>query len=342
MDALKIKSYFSTLSSGEQEHLLSELTTLNVNSEYNLIELREIKFNEKQGVCPHCGNIKYTKMGKDKDVQRYKCKNCNKTFTPFTGTWMTQIHKKDKLADYLKLMREGLSLDKIRDKLGINKKTAFDWRHKIAHSLEGVSEHEFTGITESDETFFLRSEKGSVGLNRKARKRGKQVKTRGINKEQVAVIATADRKSSISLEVSGFGRIGKDDITKAIGDRIIKQTILCTDGHVSFKSFAIENNLEHHVLKASIKEFVKEGKFHIQHINSLHSRLKKWINEDLFGVASKYLQNYLSWFKFMEEYKTTDYMKSIVTLGIENTNARKKYLDAVKNRYSIKNNVILI
>ena len=75
MDALKIKSYFSTLSSGEQEHLLSELTTLNVNSEYNLIELREIKFNEKQGVCPHCGNIKYTKMGKDKDVQRYKCKN---------------------------------------------------------------------------------------------------------------------------------------------------------------------------------------------------------------------------------------------------------------------------
>ena len=116
---------------------------------------------------------------------------------------------------------------------------------------------------------------------------------------------------------------------------------MCTDGHVSFKSFAIENNLEHHVLKASIKEFVKEGKFHIQHINSLHSRLKKWINEDLFGVASKYLQNYLSWFKFMEEYKTTDYMKSIVTLGIENTNARKGYLDAVKNRYSIKNNVIL-
>jgi len=68
----------------------------------------------------------------------------------------------------------------------------------------------------------------------------------------------------------------------------------------------------------------------------LHGRLKKWINKDMYGVASKYLQNYLFWFKFMEEYKNTDYMKSVVSLGIENTNARAEYLDAVKNVYSKK------
>ena len=44
-------------------------------------------------------------MGINKGVQRYKCKGCNCTFTSFTGTWMAQIHKKDKLADYLKLMQ---------------------------------------------------------------------------------------------------------------------------------------------------------------------------------------------------------------------------------------------
>lgn len=340
MDTTSVKSYFKNLPSNQQEHLLSELTSLRADSQYNLIDVRERKFNDKQGVCPHCSHIKYTKMGKDKDVQRYKCSGCNRTFTPFTGTWMAQIHKKDKLADYLKLMQEGLSLEKIKDKLSINKKTAFDWRHKITHSLRGVSEGEFTGITESDETFFLHSEKGSSTLIRKPRKRGKQVKTKGISKEQVAVIATADRKKSISLTVSGFGRIRKDDITKAIGSKISKQTILCTDGHSSFKSFTNENNIEHHVLKANAKEFVKQGIYHIQNINSLHSRLKKWINEDLYGVASKYLQNYLFWFKFMEEYKNMGYMNNIVSLGIENTNARAEYLNAVKNIYSKKSTTL--
>jgi len=33
-------------------------------------------------------------------------------------------------------MLRSLSLDKIKEKLKINKKTAFDWRHKILSALE--------------------------------------------------------------------------------------------------------------------------------------------------------------------------------------------------------------
>lgn len=51
-------------------------------------------------------------------------------------------------------MREGLSLEKTKNKLQINKKTAFDWRHKIATSLRSEDKSKFEGITESDETFF--------------------------------------------------------------------------------------------------------------------------------------------------------------------------------------------
>lgn len=43
-----------------------------------------------------------------------------------------------------------------------------------------------------------------------------------------------------------MGRIKKIDIENAIGSRIHKdQTILCSDAHVSYKGFAIDNNLEH-------------------------------------------------------------------------------------------------
>ncbi len=218
----------------------------------------------------------------------------------------------------------------------INKKTAFDWRHKITLAIKQADQDLFLGITESDETFFLHSEKGSGKLTRKPRKRGKQIKTKGISKDQVAVIATVDRKGAVSLEASCFGRISKKDIEEAIGKSINEQTILCTDGHQSFKGFAIDNNIEHHILKANLKQFVKQGKFHIQNINSLHSRLKGWINRELYGVATKYLQNYLNWFRLKEKFKQVDYMKKIVQLSIANTNARAEYLYAVKNIYNNK------
>lgn len=331
MNTATIKSYFTNLSSINQDKLLIILTTIKSNIDFQLIDIRKKRFDEKQGVCPHCKHIKYVKMGIDKGVQRYKCKGCNRTFTPFTGTWMAQIHKKDKLANYLKLMQQGLSLDKIVVKLRINKKTAFDWRHKITISIKELDSDKFLGITESDETFFLHSEKGSENLNRKPRNRGKQVSARGASKEQVSVIVSADRKGEISLNLACFGRITKKDITKAIGNKINKQTVLCTDGHVSYKGFAIDNNLEHHVFKASLKQFVKQGNLHIQNVNSLHSRLKKWINDDLYGVATKYLQNYLNWYRFKEKFKTKDYMIKMIELSLVNTKAREEYLNTVKN-----------
>ena len=44
----------------------------------------------------------------------------------------------------------------------------------------------------------------------------------------------------------------------------------------------------------------QEGFFHIQHVNSLHNRLKKWLNGTFWGVATKYMQDYLNWFKVKE------------------------------------------
>ena len=60
------------------------------------------------------------------------------------------------------------TLDKIKVELEINKKTAFDWKHKILSSISDTNDDEFTGITESDETFFLYSSKGIKVKSRKA------------------------------------------------------------------------------------------------------------------------------------------------------------------------------
>lgn len=54
--------------------------------------------------------------------------------------------------------------------------------------------------------------------------------------------------------------------------------------------------LEHKRIKSGKH---KEGLYHIQHINVLHINLKKWMNR-FNGVATKYLNNYIKWFKWLQ------------------------------------------
>jgi len=303
MNYQEILSAIRALPSHQQVNLIAELTGKESTPDY--VSLRRNQLINKQVCCPHCGSHRFYRFGKDKGSQRFKCKACNRTFTEHTGTWLAGLHKKELVNDYLELMHQSQSLDKIKTALKINKKTAFDWRHKILSSLEDVRKDNFNGIVESDETFFLQSDKGKKQLQRKGRKRGGSSSTRGISKDQVAVIVTSDRKGTIDMKVATLGRISKVDIENAIGNRIEKDSILCADGHVSYKGFAKDNQLSFVVLRADLKQHVKNGIYHIQTVNSLHNRVKKWIDSTFWGVSTKYLQNYLNWYRVQQAVKSS-------------------------------------
>lgn len=324
-----IKSYLLALPPDEQSALIGELVDLSKISGSAKCKLsRREMLNNKQGSCPHCGHVKYVKLGFDKGAQRYKCKSCKRNFTEYTGTWMAGIHKKDRIDEYMVLMLEEKSLDKIKEELQINKKTAFDWRHKILSSIEETDKDSFTGITESDETFLLLSEKGKRTLSRKGRKRGAKAKKRGMSDEQVAVIVTADRAGQYELSVATLGRIKKKDIEKSIGSRVCDKTVLCSDSHVSYKGFAIDNTLEHHAIRTDLKQYVKDGVYHVQHVNSLHNRLKKWLNEQFWGVSTKHLQQYMNWFRMKEALKgTAQPLAELANRTILDVKARARYND---------------
>lgn len=63
--------------------------------------------------------------------------------------------------------------------------------------------------------------------------------------------------------------------------------------------------VDHYRFKSDGKQRVK-GVYHIQNVNSYHSRLKKWMYH-FNGVAAKYLQHYLAWFRYIDskEYENT-------------------------------------
>ena len=75
-------------------------------------------------------------------------------------------------------------------------------------ALQSLGHQKLSGIIESDETFFLESDKGRKNLiHRKPRKRGGAASKRGISKEQICVVVAHDRNGQILSEVAGRGRI---------------------------------------------------------------------------------------------------------------------------------------
>jgi transposase-like protein len=327
MNYQEILSLARTLPREEQLQLVVCLTQSHKSvAQSEVLHSRCNALINKQERCPHCGLTHYYRYGKWKDTQRFKCKDCGKTFCEYTGTWLQGIHKKELIQDYLTLMVEHTSLEKTRKQLGINKKTAFDWRHKVLASFEQDTGDKFEGVVESDETFFEHSQTGNKHLNRPARKRGTDLKNKGIGSNKATVIVSTDRKQSLTMTLSTMGRITKSDISGSFQKPLKEDSVLCTDGHVSYKGYSKDNNIKHIVLRSDLKQYVKKGGYHIQHVNEIHNRLKKWIDNTFWGVSAKYLQNYLNWFYLREKLKKESItVEKVMLLAFQNQHALKQY-----------------
>jgi transposase-like protein len=313
MNTQLIYEEFLKLSALDQKALYEELYVV-VNQTSNALEsylkdIREARFSNKPH-CPYCKSRNIKGHGKYKGRQRYKCKDCNKTFNDITASPMAGTHYPEKWAKHIQLMTEGKTLQEVSDALNIHISTAFKWRHKVLNALKSLAADHLTGIVESDEKFFLESKKGKNQVvnagTRNSRERGGTSTKRGLSKDQVCIVVAMDREGHIVNKTAGRGKISATAIDDVIGKQIDNNSILCTDSSTNYKSFALNNHLEHKTLNGSKKQHVVGKIYHIQHVNSYHSRLENWINHKFKGVATKYMDNYLSWIRFMEITRNMD------------------------------------
>lgn len=200
-------------------------------------------------------------------------------------------------------MIAGYSIRKSAKIVEINVATSFFWRHKILDCIRSfLGVDSVDGVIEADEVFFAESFKGTkpTKMPRKSHKRGKQVKKRGISAEQVCIATAIDRQGNLIMELLCKGRMTHQKLERPYDGRIGGNSILCTDSHKSYVQFTKDFSLEHKRIKRGKH---KEGIYHIQHINAVHSKLKKWMNR-FNGVATKYINNYMYWFKWLQLFET--------------------------------------
>ena len=72
---------------------------------------------------------------------------------------------------------------------------------------------------------------------------------------------------------------------------------MCTDGFRSYIKFTQSTDLIKKRLYLAAGVQLIEKVFHLQYANAYHSHLKAWMDR-FHGVATKYLENYLRWFRF--------------------------------------------
>jgi len=282
------------LTATERRTLLTELTVL--ESRVSSLQVIEDQVPTRP-VCCHCASRQVIKNGRANGLQRYRCRACQRSFNALTGTPLARLHLRGKWLDQAAALRDGLSLNEVAQRIHVARSTAFRWRHRFLTVPQTVQAQALIGIAEADETYFLRSYKGQRhGLDRAPRRRGGTAKLRGLGNEQVPVLIARDRSGGTAnfvLEATTAAIIGA-----TLKPILPNDTVLCTDGSSTLAAVARDLGVEHHAINVSAGLRVS-GAWHVQNINAFDSRLRGWLRR-FKGVATKYLANYLGWFRTLD------------------------------------------
>ena len=304
----EIKELFAQLPSSAQAQLLSELLQEQELQGKILIEAQEeVSERRKKKPCPHCANTDVYKRGKQRGVQMYQCKECKKWYSETTGTPLYDIKLKTKWQSYLRCMEQGMPIKKIAKEIGVSIQTSFDWRHKILSSLNQFVPEHLSSDVECDELELALNNKGSKALGRKPRKRGSDFK-RNTGKDEITVVqvvTAVERGGDKYLKAVVSKRLSKEEITKALDGRLDEKATLITDKHPSYKAFAKDHpSIKHKALLAKEHVDGKDKTIHLQKVNNVHAQLRTFLRP-FNGVSSKYLQNYLNWYAYADNIRSS-------------------------------------
>lgn len=300
-----IKALFSSLSKTEKSYLLGDLLQ-ELELEAFLLDKVGSHLSRDKKPCPYCKNPSVHKRGKQNGVQMYRCKSCEKWYSETTGTPLSGIQLKDKWQSYLYCMEQGIPIKKIAKELSISIQTSFDWRHKILSSMNSLVPIELKGVVECDELELSTNEKGNRDLDRLSRKRSSDFKrNQGKSVDTVVQIVTAIERESGKkyLKAVQTKRLSKEDIEQAFNGKLANNTVLITDKHPSYSAFAKGNStIKHKTLLARDHVDKKDKSIQLQIVNNTHKQLRGFL-KPFNGVSTKYLQNYLNWFAYQNQFK---------------------------------------
>jgi len=323
--------------------------------------------------CPHCGSTSIKKHGKKDGRQRFRCKDCNKTFTLATNT----LFRYSRLTDeqwkgLLQGIALNLSLTKIADNIGISVKAVWYNKQKVMSLLSEIftAQDKFRDIAECDECFVHLSFKGKKDprffidklgrMPRHHRSTGEKIEylqksglwnelqadperldallhgdkyLPGTYRDNVCILTGKDRSNNLFLSPICLGQMTGSHVTEHFKDRFESDAVMVTDSNNAYNWFAELENIHHEQL---ISELHVKGPYSLARINAIHSNLKAyWPVQRENLPSTKYLDLNLMLFWWLEKNKDLSTQQQIEELYAYITGCKGKFItyEQLKTRH---------
>jgi transposase-like protein len=248
--------------------------------------------NFEKSSCPHCGSRNFVKHGRTSlGRQRYRCRECRKTFSETTGTPFMYSKKTLKTwAGYLFCLEGRLTLRSISKLLGMNLSTAFSWRHKILSVAETKTDTVLTETIEVNEFWLKENFKGCRKINPHFRDDEKRY--------LILMLSCRDSQGNILLRAAarkGLRKLDYTEISDILSPVIDRCKMLVTTSNLFYISFAKKKKLK---LCMPYSASYRRPGFSLKNAE-IQARGFKGFLKRFRSVASKYLSNYMNWYRIM-------------------------------------------
>lgn len=279
--------------------------------------------------CPKCGSPEVGRWGAPKGLQRWRCKDCGRTFNDASGTPLARMRHRDRLFAAVGDMLSDTprSCRKLADALGINKMTALTWRHRVLDTLKDFGDASLAGTVEADETFFRESRKGSREWVNHAKGiapppprprwvdylRKKIPLPRGLSRWQRPVLVLRDRHGQTRAQ--HLPELRYEHFETALDAALAPDAMLFSDSAAVYRRYSVNRGRFLEQINARRGILVRNGVIHIQNANSFHARLKEFM-KPFRGPASKNLSAYVGWMTFRDRHQNDNSAQSALFIRV--------------------------
>lgn len=94
----------------------------------------------------------------------------------------------------------------------------------------------------------------------------------------------------------------KAELASALQPALAEDALLVRDDNSTYRLFVQDVHLSHETINLSASVRVR-GAVHVQNVNAYHGRLKQRLGR-FHGVATEHLDNYLGWFRALDNQHT--------------------------------------
>jgi len=264
------------------------------NSPFSRNRLAEVleSLNLERTKCPHCGSRNFIRHGRTRTCrQRYRCRECRRTFSETTGTpFMYSKKKPGTWASYLLCMEGGMPLRKISKLLGISLSTAFSWRHKILSAAGTRIDNILTENIEVHEFSLRENFKGSRRINPRFFYAG--------NRRLIVMLSCCDSQENILVKTAarkGWRNLVYEEISGILTPIVKSCKTFISSRNIAFASFAKQQKAVY-CMPYSPKYRLED--FTLKNAEQQSHGFKGFL-KGFRSVASKYLTHYANWYKLI-------------------------------------------